>query len=325
MTTRRKFLSQLGITATSPAILFSQGKEKQKEHSRWEMIFNSDDTKPALCKPTPKLWSDSTITAAWIGHATVLINFFGTTIITDPVFAECVGINLFGFLKIGPKRLVAPAMTIDELPKIDLILLSHAHFDHLDISSLKKFDENIPVVMAKNTADVLQNLDFKKVKELDWGEKFFVAGLEIEAHRVKHFGWRYPWETDRSRGNMEGRSFSAYLISKNGKHIFFGGDTAYQEYFKPIGERNIEIELAIMPIGAYNPWISVHANPEQAVQMAQHLNAKNILPIHWHTYTLSSEPIAEPLERLKDASLQSNISIALETIGQEWKWKENGA
>jgi hypothetical protein len=104
MSTRRKFLNQLGITAITPAILFAQEKEKQKEHSRWEMIFNSDETTSALYKPTPHLWNDSAITVAWIGHATVLINFFGTTILTDPVFAARVGINLFGFFKIGHTR-----------------------------------------------------------------------------------------------------------------------------------------------------------------------------------------------------------------------------
>ena len=317
MTSRRKFLSQLGVTVASPSLLISQEKTEQK-HSRWELIFNNDEMQTPKFKPNPKEWSNDTITVAWLGHATLLINFFGTTIITDPVFSEKVGVKFFGLFKVGPKRLFAPALAIEELPSIDLILLSHAHFDHLDIDSLKKFDENIPTIMAKNTADVISNLDRTKVKELDWNEKFSVAGIDIEALQVKHFGWRYPWENDRSRGNIDGRSFNAYLLSKNGKHILFGGDTAYQEYFKPLAERNIEIELAIMPIGAYNPWLKVHANPEQTLAMTQQMNAKTILPIHWSTFRLSDEPTHEPIERLKRAMETSSIQLVVDSIGQTW-------
>jgi L-ascorbate metabolism protein UlaG (beta-lactamase superfamily) len=317
MTSRRKFLSQIGVTVASPTILLSQEKEEQK-HSRWELIFNNDEIQIPKFKPNPKEWSNDTITVAWLGHATLLINFFGTIIITDPVFADRVGIRLFGFFKIGPKRLVAPALSFDELPTIDLMLLSHAHFDHLDIPTLHQFDDSIPIVMAKNTSDVIRNLDKEKVKELDWGEKFSVAGIEIEALEVKHFGWRYPWKQDRSRGNFNGRSYNAYLLSKNGKHIVFGGDTSNQDFFLRIRERKLEIELAIMPIGAYDPWIMNHASPEQSLNMAEQMSAKYFLPIHWSTFRLSNEPTTEPIERLKKAMENSSVQLALDSIGQTW-------
>jgi len=319
MASRRKFLSQLGVTVATPSVLLSQEKERRFDRSRWELLFNSDETKPIPFKPNPKEWSNDTITVAWIGHATLLINFFGTTILTDPVFSEKVGIKFLGLFKIGPRRLFYPALSIEELPPIDIIVLSHAHFDHLDIPSLKQFDENIPTIMAKNTADVISNLDRTKVKELDWNEKFSVMGIEFEALQVKHFGWRYPWESDRSKGNMNGRSYNAYLISKNGKHILFGGDTAYQNNFTELAERNIEIELAIMPVGAYNPWIKVHASPEQALAMTKEMKAKAILPIHWSTFRLSDEPTNEPIERLKNALENSSIKLALNSIGQTWR------
>ncbi len=282
------------------------------------MIFGSPDTVKPEFTPNPASWNDSTITAAWIGHATVLINFFGTKIITDPVFSGRVGLNLLGLATLGPKRLVAPALSIKELPPIDLILLSHAHMDHLDIPSLGQFDRSIPVVMAKNTADVLENLGRKEVYELDWGETVAVGGLEIEALQVKHFGWRFPWEDDRSRGVWTGRSYNAYLLSKNGRHIVFGGDTAYQEYFKEMRKRNIPVDLAIMPIGAYDPWIFNHANPEQAVKMADHLGARQILPIHWRTFIQSDEPTMEPIIRFKAALEKTPERIALESVGQTW-------
>jgi len=248
----------------------------------------------------------------------VLINFFGTRIITDPVFSERVGVNLLGLTTVGPKRLYAPALRVDELPPIDIILLSHGHMDHLDIPSLEQFDGDISVVMAKNTTDILENTPRKTVVELDWGEKATVHGVEIEAIEVQHFGWRFPWEDDRSKGFWHGRSYNAYLLSKNGRHIVFGGDTAYHEYFRHIGERNLTVELAIMPIGTYEPWLRNHCNPEQAVEMSRHMNAKAILPIHWNTFVMSDEPVEEPLERFKTALASQPERIALEAIGQTW-------
>lgn len=316
MSTRRKFLKALGLGVFAPKVLLGQSVEPKR--SRWELIFANPDTIEPDVRPDPKSWDNSTITAAWIGHATVLINFFGTKIITDPVFSQRIGLNFFGLFTIGPKRLISPALTFEELPPIDLILVSHAHMDHLDLPSLEKFDGKIPMVMAKNTLDVIENLERKEVYELDWGEKVKIGEVEIEAIQVKHFGWRYPWESDRSKGDWNGRSFNGYLISKNSRHIVFGGDTAYQEYFKRISERNIPIDLAIMPIGAYDPWIFNHSNPEQAVEMANHLGAQRILPIHWRTFIQSDEPTMEPIQRFKSAVGEATDRIALESVGQTW-------
>jgi L-ascorbate metabolism protein UlaG (beta-lactamase superfamily) len=157
------------------------------------------------------------------------------------------------------------------------------------------------------------------VFELDWGETLDLGGVRIEAIQVNHFGWRFPWEHDRSKGYREGRSFNGYLLTKNGKSVVFGGDTAYQEHFRQLHDRGIAVDLAILPIGAYDPWIRVHANPEQAVAMANHMHAAAILPIHWNTFTLSSEPQLEPIERLKRALLRHSPDLALENIGETWK------
>ena len=294
------------------------GQEKQLKRSRWDLIFGGGDTAKPKLKPEPHTWSDKTLTVAWIGHSTVLINFYGTRIITDPVFSGRIGLNLLGLTSIGPKRLVEPALTPEELPSIDLILLSHAHMDHLDLPSLGQFGREIPVVISKNNADVLDGLARKEVHELDWGETINVAGMEIEAVRVKHFGWRMPWEEDRSRGNWYGRSYNAYLLKKNGKYIFFAGDTALQDYFREIGDRGIAVELAMMPIGAYDPWIHNHCNPEQAVQMADQIRAKAILPMHWGTFIQSDEPTDEPIKRFKKALAATPERIALESHGQTW-------
>ena len=316
MTTRRKFLATLGAALAGAPFLFAGGPGERR--SRWEMIASNGPMVVPEFRPEPTAWDDATVTAAWIGHSTVLINFFGTRILTDPVFSDRVGLNVAGLFTIGPKRLVAPALTIDQLPPIDLILLSHAHFDHLDIPSLSQFDRKIPVIMAKNTADVMEDLEFQTVYELDWGKWTAVAGVRVEAIEVKHFGWRYPWEQDRSKGNFEGRSYNAYLISRNGSNIVFGGDTAYHENFKQLKDRNVPIDLAMMPIGAYDPWIRNHANPEQALAMADQMGAHRLLPMHWHTFIQSEEPTMEPIERLKATAAIQPGRLALDTRGQTW-------
>lgn len=316
MITRRKFVSALGLGAVAPQMVLTQ--QQRPDRSFISRMLSDHPITPAQFHPDPTTWSDNTITAAWIGHATVLINFFGLNIITDPVFSEKIGINLLRMFTLGPKRLTAAALTIKELPRIDLILLSHAHMDHLDLPSLRQFDPSIPIVMAKNTSNVIDSLYRKHITEVDWDEQITIGDLTIEGLKVHHFGWRFPWESDRTKGDWNGRSFNGYLLSKNGRHIVFGGDTAYQEHFKLIGERNISIDLAIMPIGAYDPWIAVHANPEQAVVMANHLNAKAILPIHWNTFMLSNEPQNEPIERLKTALAKHSPVLALEAVGQTW-------
>jgi L-ascorbate metabolism protein UlaG (beta-lactamase superfamily) len=309
-------LAALGAGLVTPTILLpDDGKTRR---SRWDMIFSNHVPESPSLRPQPLMWSDDTITAAWIGHATVLLNVFGTKIITDPVFSRRIGINLLGLTTVGPSRLVEPALRFEELPPLDLILLSHAHMDHLDIPTLSKFNPNIPLVMAKNTIDVIDHLGWKNAVEVDWGESVERGGVRIEGLRVKHFGWRYPWENDRSRGNWAGRSFNGYLISKDDHHVVFGGDTAYQPHFKSLGERNIVVDLAIMPIGAYDPWIQNHCTPEEAMEMANHMNAKQILPIHWGTFIQSDEPTNEPIERFKKAMGEDSRHMALASIGETW-------
>jgi ribonuclease BN (tRNA processing enzyme) len=146
MSSRRRFLSTLGLGLAAAPLLLAQ--ESRQRRSRWEMIANDDPVRTPEFRPIPSSWDNGTITAAWIGHSTVLINFYGLHIITDPVFSERIGLNIGGLFTIGPRRLVSPALSIEQLPPIDLILLSHAHMDHLDVPSLKKFDRKIPVIMA---------------------------------------------------------------------------------------------------------------------------------------------------------------------------------
>lgn len=282
------------------------------------MIANDAPMAPAPARPDPGSWSAAGITASWLGHATVLLDIQGKKIITDPVLSERIGIEVMRLFTLGPKRLVEPALTVEELPPIDLILLSHAHMDHLDLPTLRKFDRSTPVIVAQNTVDVIEDMGFETVYELDWGEWANVGDIRVEAFEVKHFGWRFPWEEDRSKGFWNGRSYNAYLISRHGRHVVFGGDTAHHEKFAALGERKLDIELAIMPIGAYDPWIRNHCNPEQAVAMADQMGARAILPIHWGTFVQSDEPTGEPIERFRRALESRPDRLALARVGETW-------
>jgi L-ascorbate metabolism protein UlaG (beta-lactamase superfamily) len=268
---------------------------------------------PAFAKPDPLKWNDGQVTAAWIGHATVLINLFGIKILTDPVLFPRIGIRLPG-LTIGPKRLTAPALQFHELPRIDLILLSHAHFDHFDLRTLHHFDEKTSVITAPNTADLLRWTRLRDITELRWGEKKSLntaaGGITISAFEVKHWGARTQRDTHRG--------YNGYLIesrSRGSRRILFGADTAMTDTFVKLGQHE-EIDLAIMSIGAYNPWIHSHCTPEQAVEMANAAGAQFIMPVHHQTFRLSFEPLQEPIERFQAALRNTPERIALREIGE---------
>jgi len=267
----------------------------------------------AFAKPKPATWSDAQVTLAWLGHATVLVNFFGVKILTDPVLFPRIGIRLPGFT-IGPKRLTAPALEFDELPKIDLVVLSHAHFDHLDLRTLRCFDENTKVITARATKDLLRRTQFRDINEFDWGEgkNFGTAAGEItvSAFPVKHWGAR--------KRRDDYRGYNGYLIECRGREsrrIIFAGDTAMTDSFAEL-RRHGAIDLAIMSISAYNPWIRSHCTPEQAIEMANDAGARFIMPVHHQTFRLSFEPLREPIERFEAALAKTPERIALREIGE---------
>ena len=269
-------------------------------------------------KPEPKNWQNDQLNLSWIGHSTILINFYGTIILTDPILFDRIGMNFLG-LSFGPSRLTPPALSFDEIPKPDLVLLSHAHFDHTDYKSLEKLTEKFPdqidVVVAYLTIDVVEDLKWKSVKIIDWNEQTEINDLKITALEVEHFGWRYPWEKDRSRGYLkDGRSYNAYLIEKNGKSILFGGDTRKTTKLELLKDKNPDI--AIMPIGAYNPWTYAHCNPEEALIMAENIGAKYFIPIHTKTFKLGAESFEEPIDWLIKSSENYKIELGLNSIGQ---------
>ncbi len=259
---------------------------------------------PAPHRPDPSSWSDDQTSVAWLGHATVLGNFFGAWFLTDPALETRIGIGR-GLAKFGPRRLIAPALRPPELPRLDLVLLSHAHMDHTDLGTLSALPKQVHVVVQPGNLDLVRR--FRQVSELAWGERIEVAGIEIESVEVRHWGARMI--TDRHRG------YGGYVLRRRGRTILFAGDTAYTDVLTPIGRRG-RVDLAVLPIGAYDPWIANHASPEQAWRMVQDLGADHVLPIHHSTFRLSREPMGEPIERLLAAAGPEAHRVALTEVGQ---------
>jgi len=221
-----------------------------------------------------------------------------------------IGIRL-PFLTIGPKRLTEPALAFAELPPIDLILLSHAHFDHIDRRTLKLFPESTRVITASRTRDLLRGTKFCEVIELGWNESVLLTprgrALEIRAFQPKHWGARLQYDVQRG--------YNSYVILRNNRRIIYGSDTANTDAFAKLNDGE-PYDLAIMGIGAYDPWIWAHSTPEQAVAMADAAGADFIMPVHHQTFRLSVEPFREPIERFTRALAKSPERIALREIGQ---------
>jgi L-ascorbate metabolism protein UlaG (beta-lactamase superfamily) len=245
--------------------------------------------------PTPASWNDGQVTAAWLGHASVLINFYGLKVITDPVLHRRIGADTPAGT-IGPKRLVAPALSPDQLPDIDLVVLSHAHMDHLDHATLRDLPGRPRVVSAYGTADLLQHPNLHAPETLRWGERAMVrtgrGEIEVTAFEVKHWGAR--WRHDKHRG------YNGYVLARGSRKLIFGGDTARTDSFRTLRSHG-PIDAAIMPIGAYNPWVCSHCTPEEALAMTDDAGAEHFLPIHFKTFPFGQEDRSEPLRRLQAA------------------------
>jgi L-ascorbate metabolism protein UlaG (beta-lactamase superfamily) len=264
------------------------------------------DIAAASQRPLPHTWSDDRLTVSWLGHATVLFNFYGSWLLTDPALEQRIGIGR-GLAKLGPRRLVEPALRPRELPHLDAILLSHAHMDHTDLGTLRSLRRDIPVVVQSGNRDLVRR--FRRVQELAWGESTELAGMRIESTEARHWGARMI--TDKHRG------YGGYLIQKAGRTVLFAGDTAYTDVLTKLGRRG-RIDLAILPIGAYDPWIANHASPEQAWAMFQALGAEYVLPVHHSTFRLSREPVDEPIERFLAAAGQQDWRVVGAEVGATW-------
>ena len=239
-------------------------------------------------------------TLAWIGHATFLIQFSGLNILTDPQFSERASPVSWA----GPKRVVPPGLSVEELPDIDAVVISHDHYDSLDLASviaLSKHNIQRPLTFIvplgmKNWFDELE-LESITVVELDWTESYTIHNVTFTAEPVQHWSKRTLFDTNE-------RLWASWVIENNDNRIFFAGDSGYVKHFKEIGKKYGNFQLALIPIGAYEPrWFmkSHHVNPEEAVKIHKDLYSEYSVAMHWGTFILTDEPLDEPPVKLKEA------------------------
>lgn len=261
-------------------------------------------------RPAPQQWSAEHLTLGWVGHATVLVNFFGVRLLLDPVFSPRVGpAEWLG--NVGPKRYVAPALGVEELPPVEVAVLSHAHYDHFDLPSLRQLPKSATVITAAETGDLVAGLGFAEVREVEWNERVVVktgrGEVEIRALQVRHWGQRWP--------DRKVRGYNGYVLRREGRTVLFAGDTAMTPLFRE-HRRWGPFDVAIMPIAAYQPWIWNHCTPEEAVAMAQDAGARYIAPVHHETFKLSDEPMEEPVQRFTAALVGEPERIAWRAVGE---------
>jgi L-ascorbate metabolism protein UlaG (beta-lactamase superfamily) len=237
----------------------------------------------------------------FIGHSTFLIQTAAGNILTDPMYSQCAGpLNVF-----GPRRVRQPAVRFDDLPSISIVLLSHNHYDHCDLRTLgtlaKRFD---PIVVTPlGNGALVRSAGIRRTEELDWWQEAKTSALPISLTPAYHFSARTP--LDRNRALWGG-----FMLAAGGARIFFAGDTAYGPLFRDVRQRLGPIDLALLPIGAYEPrWFMqpVHMNPAEAVQAHLDLEASESVGMHFGTFQLTTEGIDEPLRALEEACRAKSI------------------
>jgi L-ascorbate metabolism protein UlaG (beta-lactamase superfamily) len=255
-------------------------------------------TIPVVPRRPPSAGPDDVV-VTFVGHATFLIQVGSTSLLTDAVYAERASPVAFA----GPRRVRAPGVRFDDLPAISLVLLSHNHYDHCDLGTLRALERRFHprVVTPIGNGRLLRSAGMRRVEELDWWDN--VAAPAVTLTPAQHFSARGM--LDRNRALWGG-----FLIEARGRRILFAGDSGYGSHFREIAARLSPIDLALLPIGAYEPrWFmkDIHMNPAEAVQAHLDLGARRSLAMHWGTFQLTPEGVDEPVRELTQALRERDV------------------
>lgn len=267
------------------------------------------DAAPPTGQLHPAAWSDRALTIADLGHSALLMNWYGVRVLSDPTLFNRVGLSVGSLLTIGPRRQSAPPLAPAGLQDLDVILVTHAHMDHLDLPSLRALPKGAVVIACGGCGALIRPLGFTDVRELRWGEHTEVKGLRVTAMGAKHWGVRWP-PIGRAYG------YNSYLLERGGARMLLACDSAYTPLFDTLAADPPDI--AAFSIAAYDPWIHNHADPEQVWAMFQRTRARYLVPIHWGTFRLSREPMDEPMRRLLAAAGPKADRVAIREIGVAW-------
>ncbi len=232
----------------------------------------------------------------WLGHAAFLIRLGGQTILVDPFLGERASPVSWA----GPRRYAGPAITVDKLPPVDVLVISHNHYDHLDLRTIRQLPgkEKVRVIVPSGLGALLRASGFSDITELRWGDSLAMNGLKVTSVPAVHFSSRGMFDRDETL-------WSGYVFESPLKRVYFAGDTAYHDtLFKQLRQTIGPVDVALVPIGAYEPhnlMADVHTNPEQAVQLARDMGARVLVGMHWGSIVLSTEPPFEPPLRFRAA------------------------
>lgn len=270
----------------------------------WADHFALADQVPVQQVEIEKLFSlaDSP-RVTWLGHSSFLIQYQGKNVLTDPIFSDRASPVSFA----GPKRYVMHPMDYRQLPQIDLVVISHNHYDHLDISAIEQLSNSTHFVVPLKIGPWLreQGVPQANITELDWWQSTQVNTIKVQALPSQH------WSA-RGLGDRFETLWASWSINIDGYSVWFAGDTGYNSVqFAEIGDHLEVVDLALIPIGAYAPrWFMqwYHVNPEEAVKIHLDVNARQSIGMHWGTFPLTAEPPMEPTKRLADALAAQGVS-----------------
>jgi L-ascorbate metabolism protein UlaG (beta-lactamase superfamily) len=251
------------------------------------------------------------LAVTWLGHATALVEIDGHRLLTDPVWSQ----RCSPSRALGPQRLHPPPLPIESLPALDAVVISHDHYDHLDMHTVRALarTQRAPFITPLGVGAHLREwgIPASRVVELDWNASVQIGELRLACTPARHLSGRFL-----SRNNTLWASFA---VVGPEHRVYFGGDTGYTGSFSDIGTEHGPFDLTVLPIGAYNKsWPDIHMNPEEALRAHRDLNGDNsgvLMPIHWATFRLAPHPWAEPAERLTEAAAAEGVEIAVPKPG----------
>jgi L-ascorbate metabolism protein UlaG (beta-lactamase superfamily) len=280
-----------------------------------EMLTGRELRRPARSVPlvVPDLSEPPAggLRATWLGHATVLVELDGRRLLFDPVWSERVSPSTV----LGPRRLHPVPVPLADLPSIDAVVISHDHYDHLDMTTIRRIAELWPRARFVVPLGVGAHLErwripASRMDELDWGERAEVGGVALTATAARHFSGRL-----RPGGN--GTLWASWVIAGAERRIFYTGDSGYFDGYREIGAEHGPFDLTFIQIGAYSPyWPDIHMTPEEGVETHQAVRGGLLVPVHWGTFNLAPHAWSEPVERLLKAAAPADVKVSVPRPGQ---------
>jgi len=302
----RNLIETSMLTGIFPSIkviydsVFSRSKEAYPNKSLITSVIDCD-----------MIESSDDVTVTWLGHSTALISLLDKIILTDPILNN----KRIGPLHLGPKPFPYQTdYTVDDLPEIDIVLISHNHYDHLDKETIKELKHaKFYVPLGVKSYLVKWGIDDKNITELNWYEKTKSSDIDLTFAPTRHFSGRGLFDRNKTL-------WGSWIIQTNNKTILFGGDSGYFDEFKKIGKEYGPFDLVMLDSGQYNDaWSLVHMAPEETIQATIDLNAKAVMPIHISRYVLAMHSWYEPLDRITKQGEKSKVLVTTPKIGQTFK------